>query len=141
MQCFVEWENYQLKRSQNWNKTKSTSLLQKPGIISILVIIVAASHLYVTFFISNDLKTPTYHLFKVFWGLYIVLRSVLRIVALISTCGHAGAISYVLMRAMHGAVQNGPYMGHAVIHASPSDFKYRAFIFLNFYWWRIEPTN
>ncbi len=65
MQYFVEWENYQLKKSQTWKKQNSTSL-QKPGIIAILVISLASSHLYVTFFISDDLKTQDYHMCKVF---------------------------------------------------------------------------
>jgi hypothetical protein len=65
MQSFVEWENYQLKKSQNWTKQNPISV-KKTGVISIFVILVAGLHLYVLFSVSEDSKTQTYHLCKVF---------------------------------------------------------------------------
>jgi hypothetical protein len=66
MQSFVEWENYQLKKSQNWAKQNLISV-KKTGVISIFVILVAGFHLYVLFSVAEDSKTQTYHLCKVFY--------------------------------------------------------------------------
>ena len=72
MQSFVEWENYQLKKSQNWTKLNPISI-KKSGVISFFVILVAGFHVYALFSVTDDSKTPTYHLCKVFYRFKIRL--------------------------------------------------------------------
>jgi hypothetical protein len=65
MQSCVEWENYQLKKSQIVLNDTSQFSVKKTGAVTLTVASVAASHLTLMFLFSEDSKTHVYYLFKV----------------------------------------------------------------------------
>ena len=65
MQCFVEWDNYQLKKCQTMLSDESRFSVKKTGAVTLMVVSVASSHLTLMFLFSDESKTHGYYLLKV----------------------------------------------------------------------------
>ena len=65
MQCFVEWDNYQLKKCQTMLSDESRFSVKKTGAVTLMVASVASSHLTLMFLFSDESKTHVYYLLKV----------------------------------------------------------------------------
>jgi hypothetical protein len=67
MQSLVEWEKYQFKKSQTilFPVVSSSRIVQKTGIVSVLVILVVMSHLWWAFLFTSHERSAEYYVAKV----------------------------------------------------------------------------
>jgi len=68
MQCIVEWEKWQLKKSQTVLVpifVPRKMLFMKTGFVTALVILVIVSHFWFGLEFSNGRQSPTFFLIKV----------------------------------------------------------------------------
>ena len=65
MHACVKWENYQLKNCQTILGDESHFSVKKTGAVTLVVAIVALSHVTLTFLFSDESKTHNYYLFEV----------------------------------------------------------------------------
>jgi hypothetical protein len=67
MQCSVEWEKYQLRKSQTliFQINSIGNSVKRTGIATLLIVFVISSHLFWIFLFPNDSKMTDYYFLKV----------------------------------------------------------------------------
>ncbi len=73
MQCSVEWEKYQLRKSQTliFQINSIGNSVKRTGMATLLIVFVISSHLFWIFLFPNDSKMTDYYFLKV---LYIKIK-------------------------------------------------------------------